>query len=532
MCQIEETPERSVENESEWLAPSPHRPPGPRAAPEAAPERRPKPPAAAEPVEDEVTLARSYFDLRKFRSAARVLEDGCESPAAVFLRLYSLYMAGEKQKQEEEMETSEPLKRAQLVNAELHGIESELEAREAGGRADPHLRFLRGLVLKELGRAEEAARELCASVDEFPWNWSAWSALVSLTRSREMLDGLRLRDHWARQFFLVEAMLELHEERDTVGQVLDPLFDQLPGSTHLLAAAARSLYIVRDFDEAQRLFEELRAVEPFRLEGMDTYSNILYVKDAKGAMSFLAHNAVKTDKYQPETCCVVGNFYSLKGEHEKAVVYFKRALRLNPSFLSAWTLMGHEFVEMHRTAAAIEAYRRAIDINPRDYRAWYGLGQVYEILQMHTYSLYYFKRAADLKPYDARMWLAMAESFEALGRAADAIRCYHRSEGNDDAERVGVIKLARLYEKQGNKEMAAKYYRRVLEHKGDQMDDQDAIAALLFLAEYSRSTSELDLAEEYCNRLLDVGVSSVKEQAQSLLRDLRAIKQFEGSLKK
>eukprot|EP00960_Hanusia_phi_P068985 766979-Hanusia_phi.AAC.3 len=105
--------------------------------------------------------------------------------------------------------------------------------------------------------------------------------------------------------------------------------------------------------------------------------------------SFIAHSAMKNEKYRPETCC---NYYSLKGQHEKAVLYFKRALQLDSHYLSAWTLMGHEwgkqanklvvdalacrYVEIRNTAAAIEAYRRALDINCRDYRAWYGLGQV------------------------------------------------------------------------------------------------------------------------------------------------------------
>jgi anaphase-promoting complex subunit 8 len=62
---------------------------------------------------------------------------------------------------------------------------------------------------------------------------------------------------------------------------------------------------------------------------MDTYSNILYVKECKAELSFLAHSAIKNDKYRAETCCIVGNYYSLKSEHEKAVRYFKRALRLN-----------------------------------------------------------------------------------------------------------------------------------------------------------------------------------------------------------
>ena len=37
------------------------------------------------------------------------------------------------------------------------------------------------------------------------------------------------------------------------------------------------------------------------------------------------------------------------------VLYFARALRLDRRFLSAWTLMGHEYVELKQTEAAIEA---------------------------------------------------------------------------------------------------------------------------------------------------------------------------------
>ena len=55
-----------------------------------------------------------------------------------------------------------------------------------------------------------------------------------------------------------------------------------------------------------------------------------------------------------------GNYYSLKNQHEKAVVYFQRALRVNPNYVSAWTLMGHEFVELKNTQAAIDAYRHAV----------------------------------------------------------------------------------------------------------------------------------------------------------------------------
>ena len=57
---------------------------------------------------------------------------------------------------------------------------------------------------------------------------------------------------------------------------------------------------------------------------------------------------------------MIGNYYSSRADHTKAIMYFKRSLMLNREYLPAWTLMGHEFVELKNSHAAIEAYRKAI----------------------------------------------------------------------------------------------------------------------------------------------------------------------------
>lgn len=144
-------------------------------------------------------------------------------------------------------------------------------------------------------------------------------------------------------------------------------------------------------------------------------------------LAYIAQLATATDKFRPETCCVVGNYYALKAEHEKAVLYFRRALTLDRNFQSAWTLMGHEYVELRNTHAAIECYRRAVDVNRKDYRAWYGLGQTYEILEMALYSLYYYERAAAACPQDAKMWTAVGSCLSKLNRFAQAIKAYKRA---------------------------------------------------------------------------------------------------------
>ena len=77
--------------------------------------------------------------------------------------------------------------------------------------------------------------------------------------------------------------------------------------------------------------------------------------------------------------------------------------------------MGHEFVELKNTAAAVDAYRHAVDINAKDYRAWYGLGQTYEILAMPYYALFYYRKATALRPYDAASPLSLIAPIGAPG---------------------------------------------------------------------------------------------------------------------
>ena len=247
------------------------------------------------------------------------------------------------------------------------------------------------------------------------------------------------------------------------------------------------------------------------------------MKEAKRALSSLAHRCIGVDKYRPESCCVIGNYYSLKGSHEKAVLYFRRALKLDSHFLSAWTLMGHEYVELKNTAAAVDAYRHAVDINPKDYRAWYGLGQTYEILQMPYYALFYYRKATALRPYDARMWCAMAGCYKQLSRKHDAIQCYQRAESNNDREGIAFVELARLFAEEGDRRQAAHYFsqmlkQRELHREGSGAETQEA---LLFLANYCKETGALIEAQQHCSRLLDFG-GPEKEEAKALLRDIRS----------
>lgn len=466
-------------------------------------------------------LAKSYFDCREYRRAAHVLRDQT-GKKSLFLRCYALYLAGEKRKEEEMIELEGPLGKSDAVNRELVSLERELSTLCKNNMIDPFGLYLYGLVLKEKGNENLARKVLVESVNSYPWNWSAWSELQSLCTTVDILNTLNLSNHWMKEFFLASVYYELRMHNESLSK-----YENLQGtftfSNYIYAQIAKLQYSLREYDQVEVLFEDLLRNDPYRVEDMDTYSNVLYSKECFSALSYLAHRVIMTDKYRPESCCIIGNYYSLKGQHEKSVMYFRRALKLNKNYLSAWTLMGHEFVEMKNTPAAVDAYRRAVDIDPRDYRAWYGLGQAYEMMGMPHYALHYFRKSVFFQPIDSRLWIAMAHCYESeqLHMIEDAIKCYKRAANYNDTEAIALHRLANLYKEIGHPEEAAFYYKKDLERmEAEEREGPNIVEALMFLATHYKTQKRFEEAEVYCTRLLDY-TGPEREAAKSLLRGMR-----------
>jgi len=485
-------------------------------------------------------LAKSHFAMREYSRAAHALQhirDLHKNQAALFLRLYSLYMAGEKRREEEVMEAVEPVDKCQVKNMELRGIEEHLAALHGQRLLDGPNLWLYGITLWSLELKEDARRVLLEAVRAFPCHWSAWLDLIALCSDlgdvADIRAELHLPDHWMAWFFQAAYHLELQHNAEAL-DLYRGLRRFFPDSSYIASQIATCHYNMRSFEESQQSFDEVRRRDPYKLTSLDTYSNILYVKEESAALSHLARQAIRVDKYTPEACCIIGNYYSLKGEHEKSVTYFQRALCLHRGFTPAWILMGHEFMEMKNTPAAIEAYRTAVNINQRDYRAWYGLGQTYELLSLHAYSLLYYRRAMGLRPEDSRMWCAMAQCYDLMDRKGEALRCYEKARRCGDRERVALPRLARLHLDLGDRAQAVSYYGQVLaQHSdedcfrgarslGESSAPAEVIEAMRFLMGYYREEGRLADCAACAERLLaatDGGPE--REEALSLLRELQ-----------
>ncbi len=381
------------------------------------------------------------------------------SQKSIFLALYAKIIAGEKHKDEDTEMVMGPHDSGAVVNKQLVAVGRFLNKWFAARKADDadypasqgFLEYLYGMVLAKEKNDNLALDYLVQSVHLFPWNWGAWQEITNLVSRVEQVSAAHNTNHRCSPtsstdfvsqlnkisphlplnimtyIFHANAAVNLYQQGSDLAKSLTGLLGIFPTSSFLLTCKALLCYHSKDLFAAEQEFNKVLALHPQRLDSLDHYSNILYVLNRRPKLAFLAHLCSSIDKFRPESCVVIGNYYSLLSLHEKAVQYFRRALTLDRSCLSAWTLMGHEYVELKNTHAAIESYRRAVDVNRRDYRAWYGLGQTYEVLEMHAYALWYYKKAAGLRPWDSKMWQAVGSCLQKMGRDRDGIKALKRA---------------------------------------------------------------------------------------------------------
>lgn len=77
-----------------------------------------------------------------------------------------------------------------------------------------------------------------------------------------------------------------------------------------MACAALTDYAVPpsalDFEEAESVFDSILETDPYRVDNIDIFANILYVQQSRAKLSDLAQRFIRADKDRPEVCSLIG----------------------------------------------------------------------------------------------------------------------------------------------------------------------------------------------------------------------------------
>ncbi|CAD5191219.1 unnamed protein product [Musa acuminata subsp. malaccensis] len=243
-------------------------------------------------------------------------------------------------------------------------------------------------------------------------------------------EGYRLSCLYRCQQEALEVYLQLSQKQFNTGWVLSQV--------------GRAHFELVDYFEADHFFELARRVSPCTLEGMDTYSTVLYHLKEEMKLSYLAQELISVDRLSPQAWCALGNCYSLQKDHETALKNFQRAVHLDPRFAYAHTLCGHEYVTLEDFENGIKCYQSALQADDRHYNSWYGLGVVYLRQEKFEFAEHHLRRAYNINPRSSVLMCYLGMALHSLKRNQEALEIMEQAISADKQNPLPVYQKANI----------------------------------------------------------------------------------------
>ena len=151
-------------------------------------------------------------------------------------------------------------------------------------------------------------------------------------------------------------------------------------------------------------------------------------------LSNLSQDMLAIDREAPSAWMVAGNCFSLQGAHDEAMRCFRRAAQLDPGCAYAWTLCGHEATAMEEFDRAIAFFRTAIRSDARHFNAWYGMGVAYMKMGKNRHAEHHYRRAAEINPSNPALLCCIGTVMEKMNNYPGALAVYEQACQSDDKE--------------------------------------------------------------------------------------------------
>lgn len=238
--------------------------------------------------------------------------------------------------------------------------------------------------------------------------------------------------------------------------------EQHPKSTGLKLVQVEMLVYDDKLDQAEKLLNELYAIEPTNEE--------IFIQKA--------------------------NIYSKRDQHEKAVELLKQALNYTEDFADVYNLIGMEYLFMDNLELAKENFIKCLEEDYEDQSALYNVVYCFEFLDQNQEAIDYLKTYIDRNPYSEIAWhqsgrlyyglkdyesastcfqlatyideefvgayMERGKALERLKNYEEAIESYNKTIELDDPTSYALLRIGKCYEKLGNKVEALKYFNKTV----------------------------------------------------------------------
>jgi tetratricopeptide (TPR) repeat protein len=154
--------------------------------------------------------------------------------------------------------------------------------------------------------------------------------------------------------------------------------------------------------------------------------------------------------------------YYNRGEYEKAIEAYKRAIELNPDFTEAYYHLGMAYSSLGKYKEAVEAYSRAVRIKPDYAAAYYNLGHAYSNLNRHDKAIKAFRQSIQYEPGNVEAYFALGNAYFDSGKEERAVDTFEAAISRKPDNPYAYYRLGLLYFPTGLHARAAEAFTQVI----------------------------------------------------------------------
>jgi tetratricopeptide (TPR) repeat protein len=234
--------------------------------------------------------------------------------------------------------------------------------------------------------------------------------------------------------------------------------DQHPKSTGLKLVQVEMLVYDDKLDIAEKLLNELYAIEPTNEEIYIQKANICSKRDLHEKAVEHLETALKYTEDYADVYNLIGMEYLFMDNLELAKQNFIKCLEEDLEDQSALYNVVYCFEFLDQNMDAIAYLNKYIDQNPYSEIAWHQMGRLYYGVKDYDNALRAFDYATLIDDEFLGAFMEKAKAYERLNRYEEAIESYNRTIELDDATSYALLRIGKCHEKLGNTALAIKYY--------------------------------------------------------------------------
>lgn len=157
-------------------------------------------------------------------------------------------------------------------------------------------------------------------------------------------------------------------------------------------------------------------------------------------------------------------YYNYKKDWDKALIYFKKAIEIDPNYKSAYNYLARIYTNKGQKDEAGKILQRCIDKGINDALVYFNLAKLFMGKKKMDEAISLLKKATEINQQDnnnlnlrAEMFYILGEAYMEKGEMFKAIDVFKKSLGINPKHLELYARLANLYEKTGNFKEALKF---------------------------------------------------------------------------